>query len=122
MSNQLPVIVLDNVIEQIADIFTGLELVNLTNDFAMSVGEKVTYSAVGYNSKKSCLLKYTRFKLSITITFFKQLMQHNKIKSNNDLIKQINLMIQKDDSEKNKSQNSISKYLKKYKCKEIKKI
>lgn len=122
LSNQLPVIILDNVIEQIADIFTGSELVNLTNDFAMSVGEKVTYQSVGYNSKKKLLTQNIHdLSYSSQILFFKQLMQHNKIKSNNDLIEQINLLIQKGDLEKNKSQNSILNILKKYKCKEMEK-
>lgn len=122
MSNQLPVILQDNIIEQIANIFTGSELVNLTNDFAMSVGEKVTYQTVGYNSKKKLLTQNIHdLSYSSQILFFKQLMQHNKIKLNNDLIEQINLLIQEDDSEKSKSQNSILNILKKYKCKEIEK-
>ena len=57
MDNRLNIMLLNDIEDQIKDMFSGNELITLTNEFAKSVGENVTIQVVGFNSKKDILSK-----------------------------------------------------------------
>ena len=118
MSNNLPPMLLNDVEDQLKEIFTGNELITLTNDFANSVGEKVTFQAVGYNSKKDILSKnISDLSDKSKREFFEQLKSLRKVASDETLVSQINKLITGGSPSVNSARSSISFLLSQYSSK-----
>lgn len=112
------VMLLNDVEDQLKEIFTGNELITLTNDFANSVGEKVTFQAVGYNSKKDILSKnISDLSDKSKLEFFEQLKSLRKVASDEMLVSQINELIIGGSPSVNSARSSISFLLSQYSSK-----
>lgn len=46
---------LNEIEDKLKDLYTGSEIIRLTNNYAEEIGKEVTYHVVGYNSKKEIL-------------------------------------------------------------------
>lgn len=118
MSSNLPPMLLNDVEDQLKELFTGNELITLTNDFANSVGEKVTFQAVGYNSKKDILAKnISDLSDKSKLEFFEQLKSLRKVSFDETLVSQINELITGGSPSVNSVRSSISFLLSQYSSK-----
>lgn len=106
---------LNDIEDQIKDLFTGNELISLTNNFANSVGEQVTFQGVGFNSKKDIISRnVSDLSDEAKINFFESLMEIRRVREDPELIDQINRLINSGDQNINEARNSMTKLLDKY--------
>lgn len=118
MSNVLPAMLLNDIEDQIKELFTGNEIISLTNLFASSVGEKVTFQSVNFNSKKDILSRnISDLSDDAKIQFFKQLKTTRKVAANSELVNQINELLTSNSSSVNIVRNSVTDLLNKYSSK-----
>lgn len=113
---------LNDIEDQLKDLFTGNEIITLTTEFAANVGEKVTYHAVGYNSKKDILARnISDLSNQSRINFFKEIKTVQRVAKDQKLVKQIDQLISCSSDGVEKSRQNISSLLDKYSLK-IKKV
>ncbi|MSE08415.1 hypothetical protein GKC33_06765, partial [Lactobacillus salivarius] len=94
MDNRLNIMLLNDIEDQIKDMFSGNELITLTNEFAKSVGENVTIQVVGFNSKKDILSKnISDMSDNAKIKFFDQLKTIERVSDNPKLVMKIDELI-----------------------------
>lgn len=106
---------LNDIEDQIKDLFTGNEIIALTNDFANSIGEHVTFQSVDFNSKKDILSRnISDLSEDAKIQFFQDIKAVKRVQENSDLVYQINELIDTGDSEANEARNAFTELLSKY--------
>lgn len=106
---------LSDVEDQIKELFTGNEIIALTNDFANSIGEHVTFQSVNFNSKKDILSRnISDFSEDAKIQFFREIESVRRVQEDPELVEQINELINAKDSRANEARNSFTELLSKY--------
>lgn len=115
LGNNGSFILLDDIENQLKEIFTGNEIISLTQSYANSVGKKVPYTSVGYNSKKDILsANLNILSYDEKLSFFDEIRQHSQVRSHTDLCAQIDRLVAKDSKPTIKVRNSISDLISEY--------
>lgn len=103
---------LDDIEDQLKDLFTGNEIITITNEFADSVGEKVTFQTVSFNSKKDILsTNINDLSIDARIRFFSEIKDVRRVVNKPELVKQIDQLISGTSGKVQKSRESISSIL-----------
>lgn len=115
MTNSISIVLLDDIEEQLTDIFTGNEIINLTKTYAESIGKKVPIEVVKFNSKKSIIIANLNvLSNSEKLNFLSQIREHSKVKSNSQLCQEIDRITSNINNSIARSRNSITDILEKY--------
>ena len=115
IKNSINFVLLDDIEEQLTDIFTATEIINLTKTYGESLGKEVPITIVHFNSKKSIInSNLDVFSVEEKKNFLRQLKEHSKVKQNINLCKEIDDIISGDNKEVTKSRKTITDMLKKY--------
>lgn len=115
MDNRLNIMLLNDIEDQIKDMFSGNELITLTNEFAKSVGENVTIQVVGFNSKKDILSKnISDMSDNAKIKFFDQLKTIERVSDNPKLVMKIDELIASKSPLIENTRNNITNLLSDY--------
>ena len=112
---KLSVMLLNDIEDQLKELFTGNEIISLTNEFADSVGEKVTFHSVGFNSKKDILTRNINdLSDDAKIKFFKEIKLVHNVASKPKLVQQIDELIDDAELDNSSARKSISDLLSKH--------
>lgn len=114
-TNSFSFIVFDDIEDQLKEIFTGNEIINLTRTYAESVGKEVPIKVVNFNSKKDIITANLGvLTVSEKIEFLSQVRNHSKVLQDAKLCKQIDKLISGVSKPTVKSRNSITDLLSDY--------
>lgn len=115
MQNNIPFVLLDDIEDQLIDIFTGNEIINLTKMYAKGFGKEVPIKNVHFNSKKDIIsANLGILSNEEKINFLSQIKEHSKVKNNSELCQEINKAISSGGEQIIRSRNSITDILSEY--------
>ena len=118
MKNRIPLVLLSDVEEQLAQYFTANELIDLTYEFAQSVNKNIPIDAPDYvlfNNKKELLAQNLNvLSDEQKIDFLSQIKYHSRLSEDEHLREEIDLLIKDSSSGVIKARNSVSSLLETY--------
>lgn len=116
MNNKhLSTMLLNEIEDKLKDLYTGSEIIRLTNNYAEEIGKEVTFHVVGYNSKKDILAQnIADLGYEGQIGFFREIQKLSPVKEDEALVAQINDLLANANSSNQKARDDIDAILSKY--------
>lgn len=115
MHSNIPFVLLDDIEDQLTNIFTANEIINLTKTYAEGIGKEVPIKIVHFNSKKDIIsANLGIFSNEEKINFLFQIKEHSKVKNDSELCQEINKAVSSGSQQVIRSRNSITDILSKY--------